>query len=89
MATYILQNSHRAEECEALGQEAQAQPAPTSLKGTPFLCTCPSGTHGGIFYVEAQSEAEALAMVGPKWRAGARAYLGEVWEIGGPEIPVA
>lgn len=89
MATYILQNAHRPEECEALGEEAQMLPAPTRLKGTPFLCTCPSGSHGAVFTVEADSEAEALAVVGPRFRAGTRAYLGEIFEFGTDVIPVA
>lgn len=89
MATYILQNTHRPEECEALGQEAQENPAPISLKGTQFLCTCPGGLHGAVFAVEARSEAEALAIVGPKFRAGTRAYVGEIFEFGSEAIPVA
>jgi hypothetical protein len=89
MATYILQNTHRPEECESLAEEAQALPAPLSMKGTPLLCTCPSGAHGAVFTVQADSEAEALAMVGPKFRAGTRAYLGEIFEFGSEPLPVA
>ena len=90
MATYILHNTHQPEECQGLGEAAFASPWSASLKGTPFLCTCPSGSHGGIFAVQADDEASALALVDPKFRAGTRAYLGEIYEIGDPEaIPVA
>ncbi|HEY3005717.1 MAG TPA: hypothetical protein VGJ44_25450 [Kribbellaceae bacterium] len=90
MATYIMQNTHRPEDCQALGEEALAYPLPASLKGQPFLCTCPSGTHGGVFAVQADDEADALALVGPKFRAGTRAWLGEIYDIGDPDVlPVA
>lgn len=88
MATYIVWNEHRAEECDALMDEAIANPLPRSLDGTPMLCTCPSGTHAGFFSVEAGSEAEALALLPPKFRAGARSYAGQVMTIG-LQLPVA
>jgi len=90
MTTYILHNTHRPEECQALGEEAMAHPLPESMTGTPFLCTCPSGTHGGIIAVQADDEAQAVALVAPKFRAGTRANLGEVYEVGDPDVlPVA
>jgi hypothetical protein len=90
MATYILHNTHRPEECRALDEAVHAHPWSAALKGTPFLCTCPSGSHGAIFAVQADDEESALALVDPTFRAGTRAYLGEIYEIGDPDvIPVA
>lgn len=88
MATYIVWNEHRAEECETLSDEVAANPLPRSLDGTEFLCTCPSGTHAGFFSVTAAGESDVLALLPPKFRAGAHVYAGEVMTIG-REIPVA
>jgi hypothetical protein len=85
MAIYILQNRHRADECEELNEEL---PWPATLSGTELLCTCPSGEHGGILAVEAGNADEALAKLTPRFRAGTRAYAGEVYVVG-EQIPVA
>jgi len=85
MTTYILQNRHLPEECQALDDEL---PWPAALSGVALLCTCPSGEHGGILAVEAENADEALAKLTPKFRAGTRAYAGEVYLVG-EQIPVA
>lgn len=84
MATYILHNRHRADECQALEEEV---PWPESLAGIEMLCTCPSGEHGGILAVEAANADEALARLTPRFRLGTRAYEGDVFVIG-KDIPV-
>jgi hypothetical protein len=85
MATFILYNRHRPEDCRWLEEEG---PWPDSLKGIALLCTCPSGDHGGILAVEAPNADEALARLTPRFRAGTRAYEGDVLVIG-EDIPVA
>jgi hypothetical protein len=39
-----------------------------------------------IFWFEAEDEPSALALVGPTFRAGTRAYLGEIYEFGDPDV---
>lgn len=89
MATIILQNTHRPEECEGLNEETLSTPWPVAWKGSVFFCTCPGGQHGGVFAVEADTVDEALALLPPKFRAGTRGVEGMTTEIGSEYIPVA
>lgn len=91
MMTYILHNTHKPEDCQKLNEAISTHPWSASLKGIQFLCFCPSGTHGGIFAVDAEDEAAALAMVDPVFRSGTRVYAGGLVGVIGehPLLPVA
>lgn len=86
MPTYMVHNTHSAEECAALGEAIQNEPWSAKLKGQLFMCSCPGGVHQGVFYVDAGSPEEALSMVDAKFRAGARAIEAIVGTIGEHEL---
>ena len=79
MATFMLQHTHRAEDCGHLFPSSQSYDP--SLKGKPFFCTCPSGDHGCFFQVEAAGAEEALALLPEAIRSTTRVFSGEVMTI--------
>jgi hypothetical protein len=86
MPTYVVHNTHSPDDCPALNEEIQQSPWSAALKGQVFLCTCPGGVHQGLFHVEAASPDEALSLVGPRFRAGARAIEAFVGVLGEHEL---
>jgi hypothetical protein len=73
MPLYVLHNTHGPQECGSLMEAIQQQPWSSRLKGRDFYCTCPGGVHQGFVAVEADTAEDALSLVDPAFRAGARA----------------
>lgn len=59
MGTYIVENSHQAEECDGAfdALERAVSEFRASIKDDTLLCTCPHDTHGGTVVVEADEQA--------------------------------
>ena len=72
MAEFMLHHTHRAEECDSIFP--QLQNAAAALKGGTFLCTCPSGEHGGFFQVKAANADDAVGLLPEGMRATTRAF---------------
>jgi hypothetical protein len=82
MATYLLHNTHRAEECDALTEELLGRGAvPLAIDGRDFFCTCPAGDHGGYVVAEGASAEAVLSQLPPAFRAGVRVLHGEVLSL--------
>ncbi len=82
MAQFLIHNRHEPQECEDLNKEYEAiggLPAP--FKGHEYFCTCPTGDHGAYVVVDGDSADAVLAMLPPKYRAGARVIAGEVLDL--------
>ncbi len=67
MAEFMLHHTHRPEDCGSIFPALQN--VDSSLKGKSFFCTCPSGEHGGIFQVVADSAEEARNLLPVEMRA--------------------
>lgn len=64
-ATYLVENSHDAAECDAAFDSLESAVATSNanVRNDTLLCTCPHGAHGGTLVVEAEEagDVEALA----------------------------
>jgi hypothetical protein len=80
MFQYLLQHRHEPRECSVVFASFRGEDSP--LRHQPTLASCRSGDHAIWWKVEAESEAEALALL-PAYVA-ARTTVARVSEI---EIP--
>jgi hypothetical protein len=82
MPQFLIHNRHEPEECQALYEEYEAMGGlPAAFKGHEYFCTCPTGDHGAYVIVDGDSADAVLAMLPPKYRAGARVIGGEILEL--------
>lgn len=63
MTTYIVENRHDAEQCDAAfdALERAATESDARVRDDTLLCTCPHDRHGGTVIVEAEADAAAEA----------------------------
>ena len=61
MSRYLLEHHHKAHECGAVFASFKGHPSPLRHQAT--LASCRSGGHAIWWTVEAESEAEALALL--------------------------
>lgn len=82
MATYLIINEHRAEECEPM--EAGMDRLPEHLKGKNFYCTCPYGKHGFYMILDGESSEQVVAGLPPELLiSSTRAEQVEVFKLPG------
>jgi hypothetical protein len=75
MATFMVINRHRPEECEGIfkaGEEAMKAGLNPALKGVTSYCPCPFGEHASWTAVEASSAEEVLSYLWPVEREHSR-----------------
>lgn len=72
MAEFLLHHTHRSEDCGRIFDSLRD--ADPSVRGRDFLCTCPSGNHGGFFQVEAADAGAALNMLSDVMRGTTTVY---------------
>ena len=80
MARYLLHHSHEPHECGVVFASFKGHQSP--LRHQPTIASCRSGGHAIWWTVEAESEADALALL-PSYVA-ARTIVSRVSEV---EIP--
>lgn len=78
MAKFMLVCEHEANDCEAISEEFEELGVPAIYRGVEASCSCPFGVHGGWAVVEAQSEEDALASLGPVNKSHTKAYQVEM-----------
>lgn len=82
MATYLIINQHRPEECEPM--EAGMDHLPEHLRGQNFYCTCPYGKHGFYMILEGESAEQVISGLPPELKMGdTRADQLEVFTLPG------
>ncbi len=82
MASFLIQNRHAAEECQALSDEYEAMGGlPTAFRGHEYFCTCPTGDHGAYVIVDGDSADTVLAMLPSRFRGGASVIAGEILDL--------
>ena len=72
MAEFVLHHTHQAEDCQKVFDSLSD--ADASIRGKEFLCTCPSGDHGGFYQVEAAGSDAAIGLLPQAMRATTVAY---------------
>jgi len=76
MAEYLLHHVHRPKQCQEISDAWKAPDAPSGLRGLDFFCSCPSGDHGAVISVEADSPEAALGLLPALLRPTTRVYAG-------------
>jgi len=64
MKTYMLDHSHKPEDCGRALEELEKHKSP--LKGKKYWCGCEGETHHGYFLVKAKTKKDALKQL-PSW----------------------
>jgi hypothetical protein len=74
---YVLHHVHRPAQCLEVTEAWKAPDAPPALNGREFFSYCPSGDHGWLIAVQADSPEAALALLPALLRPTTRVYAGE------------
>ncbi len=72
MAEFMLHHTHASEDCQRMFDSLRD--ADASVRGQEFLCTCPSGDHGGFYQVEAADLDAAIGLLPQAMRDTTVAY---------------
>ncbi len=72
MAEFMLHHTHASEDCQGVFDSLRE--ADASIRGQEFLCTCPSGDHGGFYQVEAADSNAAIRLLPQAMRGTTVAY---------------
>jgi hypothetical protein len=68
MATYLIINEHRPEECQAM--EEDMDKLSDRVKGKDFHCTCPHGKHGYYLFLDGESSEDVIGALPPSFLLG-------------------
>jgi hypothetical protein len=81
MATYIVINKHRPQDCEPM--DAGLEHLSERLRGQPFYCSCPYGEHAFYMILEGATSEEVVGDLPSEWQPGTRAMPLEVFQLPG------